>query len=172
LQLYGYVTSVAYDGSAGLVTARRFHPDCVVSDLTMPVLDGYALARMIRADPTLAGVKLIAFSAHADEARADQIRATGFDYHLTKGRDPRELLEVLRMLEEVKELASQTRDLANQNVELAGQTKELLKEVKEDIKEVKQEVKDLKKEVRDLKHEAGSDTPPAGENPTDPPSPH
>jgi CheY-like chemotaxis protein len=171
LQLYGHSTSVAYDGAAGLVAARAFRPDCVISDLTMPVLDGYGLARAIRADPTLAGIKLFAFSARADEARADEIGAAGFDHYLTKGHDLQKLLEVLQMLEEVKDLASQTRDLAQQNVELAGQTKELLKEVKEDIKEVKKEVKDLKEEVRDLKRETGPDPSPEGTNPTDPPPP-
>jgi CheY-like chemotaxis protein len=172
LQLYDYSTSVAHDGVAGLVAARAFRPDCIISDLTMPVLDGYGLARAVRADPALADIKLIAFSAHADEAHIDEIGAAGFDYYLTKGRSPQELLEVLLMLEEVKDLASQTRDLAQQNVELAGQTKELLKEVKEDIKEIKQEVKDLKEEVRDLKSEPGSGAPPAGtnEHPTNPSS--
>ena len=158
LQIHGYKVHVAYDGLAGFRAAQEVTPDCVISDITMPAMDGYAFARRIRADPALASAKLIALSAYSDDEHARRAAAAGFDYRLTKATEIHELLEVLRMLDQIKELALKTQALSLQNVDLAGQTKELLKEVKEDIKEVKQEVIELKKEVKELKEERDGGT--------------
>lgn len=144
LTLFRYESRVAYDGREGLRVAREWAPDCLISDIRMPGLDGYALAREVRADPTLAEIRLVAHSAFAGEPHARLAAEAGFDHRITKGADERELLEVLKMVEQIKELA-------RQNVELAGQAKELLQEVRDDIKEVKQEVKELKQEVKELK---------------------
>lgn len=151
LDLFHFDVRVAYDGITGLRTVREYIPDCLIADIKMPGLDGYALARAVKADPALAGVKLVAMSAFADERHRRLAAEAGFEFTLTKAADPAELLEVLRMIEDIKGLAVETQRLALQNVELAGQTKELLQEVKADIKEVKQEVKELKKEVQNLK---------------------
>src|SRR5262249_32681452 len=149
-----------------LRAAREFVPDCLIADIIMPGLDGYALARSVRAESALAAIQLVALSALSSEDHVRKVAEAGFDYRVTKAGDPLELLEVLRMIEEIKELATKTRELAEQNVELAGQTKELLEEVKEEVKEVKHEVKELKKEVKELKQEqngngsGGTNCPP------------
>lgn len=160
LQTCGYAAEVAYDGASGLSAARAVRPDCLVSDIAMPKMDGYALARAVRAEPGLAGLKLVALSAYSDAEHTQRAVEAGFDYQLTKGSDLKELLEVLRMIDEVKELATQTRELAKQNVVLAGQAKELLEEVKDDIQEVKEDVKELKQEVKELKQDP--EPPPTG----------
>ena len=146
---------VAYGGAAGLQLAREFVPDCLVSDIRMPGVDGYSLARAVRADPALAGVKLVALSAFSDEAHAKLADEAGFDYRLTKGEDLGELLEVLGMIDEIKALAERTRELSERNVDLAGQTKDLIQEVKEDVRELKQDVAELKKDVKELKENGG-----------------
>ena len=46
-----YEVRVAYDGTEGLRVAREFVPDCLVSDISMPGMDGYALARAVRSEP-------------------------------------------------------------------------------------------------------------------------
>ena len=153
LDLRRYDCRVAYDGLAGLRAALDDPPDCLISDVGMPGLDGFELARRVRAEPALSGVKLVALSAYAGEAHTRRAAEAGFDYVLTKGDDPAILLEVLRMIEEIKELATKTQELAKQNVDLAGQTKELLQEVKEEVKQVKEEVREAKEEVKELKQE-------------------
>jgi two-component system, OmpR family, response regulator len=146
-----YKLRVAYDGIDGLRQAREFLPDCVISDIQMPGLDGYALAQALRADSALAGAKLIALSAFTNDEHIRRATEAGYDYRLTKASDLNELLEVLSMIEAIKELAEKTRQLTEQNVDLAGQTKELLQEVKEDMRELKQDVAELKQEVKELK---------------------
>jgi two-component system, OmpR family, response regulator len=158
LELYDYAVEVAYDGPTGLRVTQEFVPDCLISDISMPGLDGYGLAQRVRADPALGGVKLVALSAYSDDEHTRKATEAGFDYQVTKANDPLEIIEVLRMIEEIKALATTTQELAKKNVELAGQTKELLHEVKEEVKEVKQEVKELKKEVKELKEERNEKT--------------
>ncbi len=168
LQRYNYEARVAYDGRAGLQAARASAPDCLISDIGMPGLDGYALARAVRADPSLAKVTLVALSAYSGEEHNRKAVEAGFEYRVTKGSDPAELLEVLRMIEQIKNLATKTQELAKENLDLAGQTRDLLKEVKEDVREVKQEVKELKQEVKDLREKQDGEPNGSGEEPTNP----
>ena len=151
VELSGHEVRVAYDALIGLDVAQAFSPDCVFSDINMPGLDGYGLAQRFKSDPVLARAKLVAISGYNDQEHVRKTFEAGFDYRLTKGCDPGEVMEVLAMIEEIKHLATKTQELTRQNVELASQTKDLLREVKDDIKEVKQEVKELKQEVKDLK---------------------
>jgi|GEM_PF-3746160 len=151
-----YEVRVAYSGTEGLQIAREFLPDCLVSDIQMPRLDGYALARAVRSEPALAGVKLVALSAYSDADHVRRAEEAGFDYRLTKAGDVGKLLEVLAMIDEIKKLAVQTRNLAEQNVNLVSQTKELLQEVKDDVRELKKDVAELKQDVKELKDDLGN----------------
>jgi CheY-like chemotaxis protein len=63
LQAYGFNVSVAYGGPEALVIARAIHPDLVLLDIGMPVMDGYEVARRLRADAELCTAKLVAFTA-------------------------------------------------------------------------------------------------------------
>jgi CheY-like chemotaxis protein len=99
LRLWGYDQRAVYDGRTGLEEARQYHPDCILVDISMPVMDGYAMARQIRMDPGLDGTKLVAQTAYADDESLERLRELGFDEHLAKPTDLtrlRELLEGLR----------------------------------------------------------------------------
>ncbi len=153
LNLWGYDHRVAYDGAVALETASVYRPDCLVTDLALPGLDGLTLAQRIRQQPGLEKIKLVALTAFSDAFHAQRVKEAGFDYYLIKPADLAELERVLLMIQEVIRLAGKTEELAKQNVALATETKELLKEVKEDITEVKEELKEVKEEVRELKEE-------------------
>jgi len=153
LQLWGYDHRVAYDGASALETARVYRPDCLVTDLALPGMDGCTLAQRIRQQPGLEKVKLVALTAFSDEIHSRRVKEAGFDHHLVKPADLTELERVLQMIHEVIRLAGKTEELARQNVALASETKELLKEVKVDITEVKEELKEVKEEMRELKEE-------------------
>ncbi len=84
LDLAGHLTSTAHSGRAGLELMASFRPDLAFFDIGMPGMNGYDAARIIRADPGLAGITLVALSGHGspdDKARA---LAAGFHCHLTK----------------------------------------------------------------------------------------
>ena len=87
-----YDVEVVTNGSDALAAARRACPDLVLSDVMMPVLDGFGLLRALRADPVTAGVPVLLVSARAgEEARVEGLRA-GADDYLTKPFGARELL--------------------------------------------------------------------------------
>ena len=82
LDMHGYQVEVAHDGADGLELNARFAPQVICSDLNMPGMSGYELARTIRAGGAH-GQLLIAVSGVA-EGSADAIHAAGFDTRLTK----------------------------------------------------------------------------------------
>jgi PAS domain S-box-containing protein len=85
------VTSVS-DGKEALFTAARVHPDLVLTDVMMPSLDGFALLRQMRADPSLQDIPVIVLSARAgEEAKIEGLRM-GADDYIVKPFNGRELL--------------------------------------------------------------------------------
>ncbi len=150
LRMWGYDCRVAYDGRSGLETARAYRPDCLFLDISMPGMDGYALAERVRQQPGLERAKLVALTALSDDVHVQRAKEAGFDYHFVKPADPSELVRLLDMLNEVMKLAAKTEELARQNVELATETRELLQEVKEDIREVKDELREVKEQLREV----------------------
>ena len=68
----GYAVIEAGDGEAGVAKAKSNHPDLILMDIQMPVIDGYEAARRIKLDPALKPIPIIAVSSFAmkgDEKR-------------------------------------------------------------------------------------------------------
>ncbi len=80
----GHEVRIAYGGRQALETAGRFTPDAMILDLGMPEMDGYAVARAVRANPQLRHVRLIALSGYGQEEDRRRTAAAGFDQHLVK----------------------------------------------------------------------------------------
>ncbi len=70
LSLEGYVVFAAANGVEALDTAHRFHPDVILLDLAMPVMDGFAFRAQQRRDPDLADVPVICVSGRHDAVEA------------------------------------------------------------------------------------------------------
>ena len=64
----GYAVLEAADGEAGVASAKSEHPDLILMDIQMPVLDGYEATRRIKADPALKPIPIVAVSS-CDEGR-------------------------------------------------------------------------------------------------------
>jgi CheY-like chemotaxis protein len=99
LELSGHQVEVAYTGDEGMSAARRFLPDVALCDIGLPGgMDGYALARLLRAANETARARLIAISGYGQEEDKRSARQAGFDDHLTKPVDPEVLVRLLEEL--------------------------------------------------------------------------
>jgi signal transduction histidine kinase len=102
VRLMGHVARTANDGPAALQMAARFRPDVALLDIGLPVMDGYELARHLRALPGLESVRLIAVTGYSQEADRRDTAAAGFERHLVKPIQLGELQEVLAALRAVE----------------------------------------------------------------------
>jgi CheY-like chemotaxis protein len=96
LELEGYEVHTASDGMVGFETAARVRPHACVLDLVLPLRDGYALARSIRAAPWGKDVFLIAMTGSDIEANHEAAHAAGFDHLSLKPVFPETIVGFLR----------------------------------------------------------------------------
>lgn len=95
LRLDGHEADVAFAAGEGLDKARRFHPDVVFCDIGLPGgMDGYDVAKALRADPDTRTAYLIALTGYGQDEDRRRALEAGFDAHLTKPAD----LDLLRRL--------------------------------------------------------------------------
>lgn len=87
LQLRGHTLRIEHDGIEAINAVKAFAPDVVILDIGMPEMDGYEVARRIRALPSGKEVLLIALTGWGQESDKARARAAGFDEHLTKPID-------------------------------------------------------------------------------------
>lgn len=92
----GYQVSTAVDGEDALASVQRSHPDLVMMDVNMPVMDGFAATRALRDNPetkTLPVVLVTSKGQKADRAWGKMLGAKG---HITKPYTNDEILSVVR----------------------------------------------------------------------------
>jgi PAS domain S-box-containing protein len=87
LRLEGFAARWVGDGVAALAEAVDAPPDVVILDLGLPGLDGFEVARRMRALPQLAGVVIVALSGYGREEDRRRSREAGVDHHLAKPVD-------------------------------------------------------------------------------------
>jgi signal transduction histidine kinase/ActR/RegA family two-component response regulator len=95
LRLMGATTRVAYDGETALATAAAITPTIAILDIGMPRMDGYELARRLRADPRHKHLALVALTGWGQASDRERIANAGFDHHLLKPVDIAELTSTL-----------------------------------------------------------------------------
>ncbi len=95
LQRNGHEVRLAYDGPAAVAAAQEYRPEFVLLDIGLPGMDGYEVARRLRRDENLRGIKLIAVSGYGQESDRRRSQEAGFDQHLVKPVDPGVLLGFL-----------------------------------------------------------------------------
>ncbi len=91
----GHEAAVAHDGPSGIALARQFCPDVILCDLGLPGMDGYEVARTLRADAGLRDVYLVALSGYATPHDRERARLAGFDRHLAKPASHDALMDAL-----------------------------------------------------------------------------
>jgi CheY-like chemotaxis protein len=96
LGLQGHEVRTAADGLEAIETARSFRPEIVLLDIGLPRMDGYEVARRMRAEPGLAGAVLIAMTGYGREEDVRRSMESGFDRHMVKPLDFDQLDALLR----------------------------------------------------------------------------
>ena len=91
LEKDGVAVLTASDGEQGLDLAMREKPDLIILDLTLPVMDGYDLCKLLRAENDTADIPIIILSARDDVADKVVGLELGADDYITKPFSPREL---------------------------------------------------------------------------------
>jgi CheY-like chemotaxis protein len=83
----GHEAQAVHTGSDGIAIVRRIHPDVVLCDVGLPDMDGYAVARALRADASTAGARLIVMTGYDGEEDRRLAYEAGFEVHVAKPVD-------------------------------------------------------------------------------------
>jgi signal transduction histidine kinase len=94
----GYEVRAAEDGQAALASLDGFAPDLAILDIGLPGMDGYELARRLKADPRVPGLRLVALTGYGRENDRARALAADFHEHLVKPIEPNRLFEALERL--------------------------------------------------------------------------
>lgn len=95
LQLMKHAVEVASTGPDGIQKAKGFRPDVVLCDIGLPGMDGYDVARALRADPELTRTPLVALTGYADPEDIAKCTRAGFDHHMAKPPSVQALSQLL-----------------------------------------------------------------------------
>ena len=95
LELWGHEVRVARTGPDGLDKAAQWQPDVVLCDIGLPGVDGWGVAAQLRRNPATAHMRLLALTSYGSAEDRRRSREAGFDHHLVKPADPKELLQLL-----------------------------------------------------------------------------
>lgn len=97
MEVMGYAPKSALNGRQGLQMALQFHPHVIFCDLVLPgEMDGYEVARAIRATPELGHVMLIAVTGMSGDDVLEKATAAGFNHVLTKPVKFKDLQRLLK----------------------------------------------------------------------------
>jgi len=98
LEQLGYLVMEAADGSEAVEIALRQHPDIILMDLTLPLMDGLEATARIRSNEEMRDVPIIAVTAHQESDWREEAKASGFDAYVTKPIDLSWLSELIKGL--------------------------------------------------------------------------
>lgn len=106
LKLAGASVFTAENGQVGLEIARERLPRLIITDLTMPVMDGWEFHYNLKQDPATEHIPAIALTAHALHSTRERVLNAGFLDHIAKPLNPNKFVEqVLSIVQKVPELA-------------------------------------------------------------------
>ena len=89
LQHFGYVVMEALNGEEGIAKARAEHPDLILMDISIPVIDGWEATQVLKRDPETRGIPIIALTAHALASDREKAMEVGCDSYLAKPCEPK-----------------------------------------------------------------------------------
>lgn len=100
LEYLGFTVKTAQNGLEGMEVLKSYAPTLILLDLSMPKMDGWQMHRLLRDDPRMRGVPIVALTAHAMAGDKQRALEAGFDGYLTKP------ISIGTFLKELKEAAA------------------------------------------------------------------
>jgi len=94
----GYDITTAEDGAAGIAAVRRDRPDLILLDMSLPEIDGWEVARRLKADEQTRPIPIIALTSHAMSGDREKALSAGCDEYDTKP------VELPRLIEKIEQL--------------------------------------------------------------------
>jgi len=91
----GHEAESVHNGRAALEAARARHPDIVLLDISMPDMDGFSVAKRLRSEPGLRGIRVVALTGYGQQDDRRRTQEAGFDDHLVKPVSPDDLRRLL-----------------------------------------------------------------------------
>ncbi len=88
LEAFGHEVKQAMEGAEGIELARQERPELILLDIHMPKMDGYEVARRLRADPECRRIPVVAVTALAMVGDRERLLASGFNGYISKPIDP------------------------------------------------------------------------------------
>lgn len=98
LQRKGYEVITAVDGGEAIALAKSALPNLILMDMSLPIIDGWAAARQLKADQQTCNIPIIALTAHAMSGDREKALEAGCDDYDTKPIDFPQLLEKMQKL--------------------------------------------------------------------------
>ena len=99
LEAHGYEVSVAVDGVEAWAAVRDNPPDLVISDVSMPRIDGFQLLEQLKADPSTSEIPVILVTSLESSAEQERGLALGADAYIVKRKfDQKELLRIVQQI--------------------------------------------------------------------------
>jgi len=92
LASFDYQITEAEDGEQALAAVSKQRPDLILMGIQLPIMDGYEVARRIKADPALRSIPIIAVTSFALDGEEQTARAAGCDDYVPEPYSPRQLL--------------------------------------------------------------------------------
>ena len=80
----GYQVSAASDGAQGLATIKSVHPDLILLDINMPIMDGITMLKMVRQDPQFTRMKIIMLTNYNDASKMSDVMNMNVDKYIVK----------------------------------------------------------------------------------------
>ena len=96
LRKAGYEVREAEDGQKAISVLQTARADVIITDLNMPVMDGVALIRALRADPKHRSVPILMLTTESNDARKAEGKSAGATGWLVKPFDPEKLIDVVK----------------------------------------------------------------------------
>lgn len=96
LSFNGHEVHTVYGATEALEAAARLQPEVMFLDIGLPVMDGYEVARRLKADARQAALRLIALTGYGQREDRERSMAAGFDEHLVKPVTPETLEKIFR----------------------------------------------------------------------------